>query len=158
MKKLLAILMTLCLLCAAFAAVADMEIPNWDDMPQVIIEDDDTEVDEAAFEGEWVLGTAFLESEYISLSDLIDLIGFNTMPIVISEGKITQDYQQENGEFITLETTYTFESGQLQAEDTDGQNFVIEQLEDGNIVISLFIPGEGETVKCISLFMVHPEE
>ena len=29
---------------------------------------------------------------------------------------------------------------------------------NGNIVISLFIPGEGETVKCISLFMVHPEE
>ena len=158
MKRLLAILMTLCLLCAAFAAVADMEIPNWDDMPQVIIEDDDTEVDEAAFEGEWVLGTAFLESEYISLSDLIDLIGFNTMPIVIGEGKITQDYQQENGEFTTIEMPYAFESGQLQVENAGEQSFVVELLEDGNIVVSLFIPGEGEALKCISLFMVHPEE
>jgi len=31
-------------------------------------------------------------------------------------------------------------------------------LVDGNIVMSVFLPGEGEAKVCLSLFMVHPDE
>ena len=65
MKKLFAILMTLCMLCAACSTLVDREIPTWDNMPKVVIEDENTTVDEAAFEGEWVLDKAFLATDYI---------------------------------------------------------------------------------------------
>ena len=60
MKKLTAILMTLCLLFGACAAVADLIPPEWDSMPHVVLEDDDTTISEASYEGEWVLNVAFL--------------------------------------------------------------------------------------------------
>ena len=53
MKKIAAVLMTLCLLCTALPALADMEIPVFENMPGVVIEDDNTTVDEKAFEGEY---------------------------------------------------------------------------------------------------------
>lgn len=158
MKKIFAVLMTLCLLCAAFTAVADMEIPVFENMPHVVIEDEDTAVDEAAFNGEWVLNTAFLGTDYLSTETLFDSFGFNFMPICIGDGKITQDIQDENGEFHTREMEYTFEAGQLQGTDGSGVEYVVELLEDGNIVMSVFVPGEGDTVGCLSLFMVHPAE
>ena len=158
MKKIFAILMTLCLLCSACAALADMEIPLWSNMPGVVIEDENTTVDEAAFGGEWVLDTAFLNTEYISTETLADSFGFNFMPIRISEGKIMQDIQQENGEFVTAETAYTFDAGQLQATDGTGLEFVVELLENGNIVMSVFYPGEGDEMVCLSLFLTHPAE
>ena len=158
MKKLLAILMTLCLMCAACCAMADMEIPLWENMPGVIMEDDDTVVDEAAFQGEWVLNVAFLGTTYLTEQELSERFDYNFMPFIIADGKVMQDYQQENGEFITLETEYTFESGQLQGEDGRGTGYAIELLEDGNIVLSVFFPGEDDVMQCLSLFLKHPEE
>ena len=158
MKKGIAMLMALVLICAACTALADMKIPTWDSMPAVVLEDDDTTVDEAAFEGEWVLNVAFLNTEYIDTETLVDSFGFNFMPFCISEGMITQDVQNEYGEFVTDEMPYVFEAGQLQGTDTSGLDFVFELLEDGNIVMSIFIPGEDDTVNCLSIFMVHPEE
>ena len=46
MKKILAILMALCMMFATCAAMADMEIPVFNDMPAVVIEDGETTVDE----------------------------------------------------------------------------------------------------------------
>ena len=158
MKKLFAILTVLCLMCAACAAMADMKIPEWDSMPAAVIEDENTSVDDAAFEGEWVLDTAFLGTEYIDEQTLAGSFGFNFMPIRIAEGKITQDLQRENGEFVTLETAYTFEAGQLQGVDGSGVSFAVDLLEDGNIVLSVFLPGEGDAVTCLSLFLKHPAE
>ena len=158
MKKLTAILLALCLMCAAGAALADMEIPSWESMPDVVLEDGNTTVDEAAFEGEWVLNVAFLDTVYIDLETLAGSFGFNFMPMRIAEGKITQDMQNENGEFTTEETEYTFEAGQLQGKDENGLDFVIELLTDGNIVMSVFVPGEGDAVSCLSLYLVHPAE
>lgn len=156
MKKLVAILMTLCLLCAACAAMADMEIPVFENMPGVIIEDDTTTVDEKAFEGEWIPNVAFLGTEYITEQAFAEL-GFSFMPITIADGKIMQDIQDENGEFHTVEDAYTFEAGQLQGTDDIGTDYVVELLEDGNIVISVFLPGEGDEIQCLSVFMVHPD-
>ncbi len=158
MKKLFAILMTLCLLCGACAAAANMEIPAWKDMPGVVIEDENTTVDETAFEGEWVLHAAFAEEAYVDEQALADTYGFNFMPYRIAEGKILQDVQNENGEFETVETPYTFEVGQLQGEDAEGRGFAVELLEDGNIVMSVFYPGENDTVVCLSVFLAHPAE
>lgn len=158
MKKLFAILMTLCLLCAACAALADIEPPTFDSMPGVVLEDENTTVDEAAFQGEWVLNVAFAGTEYVDESTLSETYDYNFMPYVIADGKVSQDIQQENGEFVTIEMPYTFEAGQLQGEDGSGRAFVVELLEDGNIVMSVFFPGEGDEVICLSVFLVHPAE
>ena len=158
MKKFFAILATLCLLCASCAAMADMEIPTWDSMPDVIIEDDETTVDEAAFQGEWVLNVAFAGTEYVDEQTLAGKYDFNFMPYLIADGKIMQDVQNEFGEFTTVEMPYTFEAGQLQGKDSAGRDFAVELLEDGNIVMSVFFPGEGDTVICLSVFLMHPAE
>ena len=158
MKKFFAILATLCLLCASCAAMADMEIPTWDSMPVVVLASDETTVDEAAFQGEWVLNVAFAGTEYVDEQTLAGKYDFNFMPYLIADGKIMQDVQNEFGEFTTVEMPYTFEAGQLQSLEGSDPNFAVDLLEDGNIVLSLFFPGEdGETV-CLSVFLVHPAE
>ena len=158
MKKLIATLMVLCLLCASCAAMADMEIPTFDSMPAVVLEDENITVDEAAFQGEWVLNVAFAGTDYVYESELAGTYDFNFMPYTIADGKVMQDVQQENGEFVTVEMPYIFEAGQLQGKDANGRDFVIELLEDGNLVMSTFFPGEGDEVICLSVFLVHPAE
>ena len=158
MKKLFAILMSVCLMISACAAMADMEIPSFDSMPSVVLEDENTTVDEASFEGEWVLNVAFIGTEYVDEQTLAGTYGFNFMPFIIGDGKIKQDIQKENGEFVTEEMAYIFEAGQLQSTDDDDKNFAVDLLEDGNIVMSVFIPGEGDTLQCLSIFLVHPAE
>ena len=158
MKKLTAILMTLCLLFGACAAVADLIPPEWDSMPHVVLEDDDTTISEASYEGEWVLNVAFLSTEYIDEQTLSGTFGYNFMPYRIADGKIMQDLQQDNGEFTTVEYPYVFEAGQLQFTDNNGVDGAFELLEDGNIVMSLFYPGEGDTLRCLSVFLVHPAD
>ena len=158
MKKVFAVLLALSLLCVSFAAVADMEIPTWADMPLIVIEDDDTVVEEAAFEGEWVLNVAFLGEDYLSTEELAEAFDFNFMPIRIGDGKIQQDIQDENGEFRTLETVYVFEAGELHGTDGTGVEYAVDLLEDGNIAVSVFVPGEGDEIQCLTLFMMHPAE
>ena len=158
MKKLFAILMSLVLLCAACAASADMEIPDWFSMPGVVIEDENVTVDEAAFAGEWVLNVAFAGTEYVTPEELSGDFDFNFMPYCIGEGKITQDLENEYGEFVTIEMPYVFEAGQLQGVDGSGRDFVVELLEDGNIVMSTFFAEEDDTVTCLSVYLMHPAE
>ena len=158
MKKLIATLMVLCLLCASCAAMADMEIPTFDSMPAVVLEDENITVDEAAFQGEWVLNVAFAGTDYVYESELAGTYDFNFMPYTIADGKVMQDVQQENGEFETVEMPYIFDAGQLQGKDANGRDFVIELLEDGNLVMSTFFPGEGDEVICLSVFLMHPAE
>ena len=158
MRKIIAILMALSLLCAVFAASADMEIPDWSSMPKVVAEDENTTVDEAAFKGEWVLNVAFADTEYVTPETLFDEFDFDFVPYFIGEGKITQDIQNEYGEFYTVEMPYVFETGQLLGTDGSGRDFVVELLEDGNIVISVFYPKADGTVTCLSVFLMHPAE
>ena len=104
------------------------------------------------------LNVAFLSTEYIDEQTLSGTFGYNFMPYRIADGKIMQDLQQDNGEFTTVEYPYVFEAGQLQFTDNNGVDGVFELLEDGNIVMSLFYPGEGDTLRCLSVFLVHPAE
>ena len=158
MKQLIALLMALCLACAVCGVLADMEIPAFEDMPAVVMEDESTTVEESAFEGEWVLNVAFANLEYVDEQTLFGSYDYNFMPYIIADGMVTQDVQQENGEFVTVEMPYTFEAGQLLGKDGSGRDFVIELLEDGNIVMSVFFPGEGDALTCLSVFLVHPAE
>ena len=127
-------------------------------MPGVVIEGDDTPVEETAFEGEWVLNVAFAGTDYVDEQTLAGSYDFNFMPYLIGSGKIVQDIQNEYGEFTAVEVPYTFEAGQLQGKDGSGRDFAVELLEDGNIVLSVFFPGEGEAVTCLSVFLKHPAE
>ena len=77
MKKTIAVLTVLVLLCAACAAFADMVIPTMADMPGVIIEDGETVVEEAAFEGTWVLNAAFDTEGYVDSEKLFNKYNFN---------------------------------------------------------------------------------
>ena len=158
MKKIVAVMMGLCMVFAACAAVADMEIPDFNSMPGVVIEDENTMIEETAFEGEWVLNVAFAGTEYADPETLAGSYDFNFMPYRIVEGMVMQDLQNEYGEFVTVEMPCIFEAGQLQGTDGSGRDFVVELLEDGNIVMSIFFPGEGDEVVCLSVFLVHPAE
>ena len=150
MKKLFAILMSLCVLCAACTVLADMEIPTWDSMPKVVMEDENTTVDEAAFEGEWVLNVAFAGTEYVDEATLFDSYGFNFMPYRIADGKVMQDIQNEYGEFNTLEMPYIFEAGQLQGRDASGRDFAVpvdhpynSKSFDDLLFAGIFCAGQG---------------
>ena len=158
MKKIFAILTTLCLLCAACAAVADTEIPDFDKMPGAVIEDDETTVDEAVFQGEWVLNAAFAGTEYADNETLFNTFDYDFVPYVIADGKITREIESGDGEFTTVEMPYTFEAGQLQGTDNNGHLFAVDSLEDGSIAMAVFYPGEGDEVTCLTLFLVHPAE
>lgn len=158
MKKLVAILMTLCLVCGACAALADTETPTLDSMPAVVLEDENTTIDEAAFQGEWVLNVAFNGTEYADNEMLFNVFDYDFVPVVIADGKLTREIQNEYGEFIKEEVPYTFTAGQLQGTDAKGHSFAVELLEDGNIVLSVFYPGENDEMTCLSVFMVHPAE
>ena len=158
MKKFFAIFAALCLLCASCAALADMKTPVFSEMPGMVLEDDNTTIDESSYEGEWVLNVAFLGRDYVDEQTLAGTYGFNFMPIRIADGKITQETENMNGEFVTLESSYVFESGELHLEDEGGRSYVVALLEDGNIVVSVLFPGENGETECLSLFMVHPAE
>lgn len=162
MKKLVSTLIALMMLCAACAASADMEIPSFDSMSPVVFEDENTTVEESAFAGEWVLNVAFIDTEYVDEQTLAGTYDFNFMPFVIGDGKITQDAESGEGEFVTYEMPYVFDAGQLQATfnygKNDGLDYAVELLEDGNIVMSIFLPREDGTNSCLSVYLVHPAE
>ena len=78
-------------------------------------------------------------------------------PFRIADGKMYMDVEVEDGEVQTAEMEIAVEANQIQGTDGSGIDFVIEKLTDGNIVLSVFVPGENETVNCLSIFMVPDE-
>ena len=154
MKKLIAVLMTLCLLGTACAALADTESPTWDSMPEAVVEG----ADEASFEGEWVLNVAFSGFEYADNETLVSKFDYAFVPVKIAGGKITREIQNEYGEFVPEEFTYTFTAGHLEGTDTEGRSFAVDLLTDGSICFNVFYPGEDGTVTDLALYMVHPAE
>lgn len=82
--------------------------------------------------------------------------GFSVAPMTIADKKLTILYTDENGE-RTESYDYTLKSNQLLVTD-DGIEAVFDKLEDGNLVMSMFIPSEGDAKICVSFFLVHPEK
>ena len=149
MKKIIAVLMALCLLCSA-AALA--ETPKFEDMPAMILLD-------SFFEGTWVAKTAFAGETYVDLDMLpaVYNISIPTVTITEAEHLVIIEGTNENGEAVREEYPYTLENSQLECEDDEGQILLFELLEDHNICLSVFVPGEGEETMCISIFMVRAD-
>lgn len=153
MKKVFAILTALCLLCASCAALA--ETPAFENMPLVVTVEDGTELTDADFEGDWTVDKIFVSTTYLAPEEA-EAKGLMIRPIRIADGQVSNVITDEAGEEHEAATKYTIEANQLIGTDGEGTEFVIEKLEDGNIVMSIFVPGEGEGMICISYFMVHP--
>ena len=149
MKKMMVVLMTLCLLCSA-AALA--ETPSFGDMPGLVVMDD-------FFKGTWTAGTAFAGETYVDLDTLASVYGITIPAVTIDEGEhlVIFEGRNENGEAVREEYPYMIENSQLECQDDQDQLFVFELLEDGNICLSTFVPGEGEGMLAITIFMVRAE-
>ena len=154
MKKLFAVLTVLCLLCAACAALAEEETPSWDKMPLVVTVDEGVELTDADFEGDWVVDKVFLGETYLPIDQVVDL-GLNIHPMRIADGKLIITYSDEEGEHETS-TEYTLDANQITVIDGQGMMAVFEKLEDGNLVMSMFI-GDEDAKTCVSFFLIHPE-
>ena len=155
MKKLFSILMTLCLLCTAVAALAEEKAPAWEDMPLVVTVDEDAELTDADFEGEWIVDKVFVDTVYLTPEE-VEANGLAIRPMRIAGGKVISVITDEDGEH-EAETEYTLESNQILFTDGEGLECVFEKLEDGNVVLTVFIPREDETLSNVAFFMVHPE-
>ena len=154
MKKLIAITIVLVLALAALSATAETTL-TISDMPNIIMEDENTTIDESMFEGEWVVDKTFLGEEYIDPNELAALIRFDFGPISIGSGTIIQEYTVD-GEIKSVEMPYTFEAGQLQGEcPENGFQYVVEPLEGDGICYSLFVPDEEGNITCATIFMVR---
>ena len=157
MKKLIAVLVALCLLCAAVAALAEAETVSFDDMPQIVTAEDGVVLTDADFEGDWIVDKVFLNRTYLTPEE-VEANGLLIRPIRVADGKVYNlPFEGEVLEEL-VSTDYTLESNQLLfSSDEEGIEAVLEKLTDGNVALTLFIPGEGETVTCVTYFMVHPE-
>ena len=154
MKKLFSVLLVLCLLCTAAAALAE-EAPAWEDMPLVVTIEEGLELTDADFEGDWIVDKVFVDTVYLTPEEAEEN-GLAIRPIRIAGGQVINVVTDEEGEH-EVPAAYTLESNQLLFTDGDGIEAVIEKLEDGNIVLTVFIPREDETVSNVTFFMVHPE-
>ena len=155
MKKIAAVITALCLLCLAAAAAAETVL-TLDDMPAVVIEDENTTVDEAAFQGKWKADKYFVGQTGIEAEELGMEFGLMVPEIRIEDGKVCYNEINEKREPVEYSAAYNFEAGQIQFMDSAGASVVIELLEDGNLVVSMFA-GEGDETICISAFMVRAD-
>ena len=89
-------------------------------------------------------------------SEQVKELGFSVAPMTIADRKLTITYTDEGAE-RTESYDYTLEYNQLTVTD-ENIEAVFEKLEDGNLVMSMFVPGEGDAKICVSFFLVHPEK
>ena len=155
MKKLFSVLIALCLLCTAVAAMAEEAAPTWEDMPQVVTLNEGVELTDADFEGDWIVDKVFIDNVYLTPEE-VEANGLNIPPIRIADGQIINIVTDEQGEHEAAEK-YTLDSNQIQFTDGEGVEAVIDKLEDGNIVLTIFIPREDGTNSNAAFYMVHPE-
>ena len=154
MKKLFSVLMALCLLCTAASALAE-ETPTLEKMPLVVTVDEGVELTDADFEGDWIVDKVFIDNVYLTPEE-VEANGLNIPPIRIADGQIINIVTDEQGEHEAAEK-YTLDSNQIQFTDGEGIEAVIDKLEDGNIVLTIFIPREDGTNSNAAFYMVHPE-
>ncbi len=156
MKKLIAILMTLCLMATTVALAGAESAPTLADMP-LVVSADDVELTVADFEGSWKPSKIFYGQTYVTPEEAV-YGGAMIHPFRIADGKMYMDVEVEDGVVQTAEMDIAVEANQIQATDGSGLDFVIEKLVDGNIVLSVFVPGENDALNCLSIFMVPDVE
>lgn len=153
MKKLISVMMALCLLCTAAAALAETLTMN--QMPQLVTLED-VELTDADFEGEWIVDKVFYGETYLTPEQAQEN-NLVLRPMRIADGKVYATVTDEEGEHETS-VDYTLENNQVLFTDEGGIEATFDKLEDGNVLLSIFLPGEDDTKICVSFFMVHPEE
>ena len=154
MKKILSILMTLCVLFAAVPALAEDAVPTLDSMPAVIVYDNLEEPDIALFNGTWEpTEYIFTDGVFVELENIIT--AFNPPKILIGDGVIFFDDMDSDGNVTAVELTGTLDAGQLTAE-YNGDDMIFQLLEDGNIVLDLMVHDDNATVD-ITVFYVRDE-
>ena len=156
MKKLISVLMVLCLFCAAAAALAET-VPTLSDMPLPVIEDDNTTIDEAAFQGTWKADKVFVGETYVTQDALKADYNITLPDIRLQDGSIYFNVADENGGTVEQGESYTFEAGQIGFNDEAGNTAVIDLLADGNIMMSIFLKDEGDQMLCITAFLVRAD-
>lgn len=131
MKKILAILMALCLLCTAVSALADEAADETYELPEAI---EAEAVDD--FFGTWVLSGAIYNGVLLDEEGMAGIFGDQTPFFEVNEDKMIAYSTDENGEIQAQEIDYTFADGFLSAEDEDG-TYNIVMLEDYSLAISM---------------------
>ena len=146
MKKLIAVLMALCLLCSAAAALAETQ-----EEPHVITVDEGVELTEKDFEGVWVVEYVKKGDELMSDEDVT--ANFTLGTITIADKTVTIVYDEESS------VTYAChaDANQLYIEE-EGNIATFEKLSDGNLVMSQFAEAEDGSTICFSFMLVHPAE
>ena len=147
MKKVYALLMTLCLLCTASALA---EAPKFADMPAMVTFD-------SFFEGDWVAGATFAGETYVDPEALAAAYHITIPAVTIGDGVVVFTGTNENGEAVTEEYPYILENSQLECQDNEGQSYIFELHEDFNISLTVFVPGEGEETIAVTIFMVRAD-
>ena len=148
MKKTVSVLMILCLLFAAAAALAE-GAPTLESMPKVI-----EESDIARFNGTWEPSeNIFTDGAYAELEQV--MTAFNPPKILIGDGVIFFDDIDDDGNAAAIELAGTLNAGKLTAE-YKGDQMVFQLLEDGNIRLDKIIEDDNDTVT-ITVFYVRDE-
>ena len=156
MKKIISVLMILCMLFAAvpvLAEGAEASVPTLDSMPAVKVYELD-EPDIALFNGTWEpTENIFTDGAYVELEQVIN--AFNPPKILIYDGVIFFDDMDSDGNVSAIELTGTLDAGQLTAE-YKGDQMIFQLLEDGNIVLDMIINDDNDTMD-ISVFYARDE-
>ena len=148
MKKMISVLMILCLFLAAAAALAE-GTPTLESMPKAV-----EETDIAKFDGTWEpSANIFTDGAYAELEQVIN--AFNPPKILIGDGVIFFDDIDDDGNAAAIELTGTPDAGKLTAE-YKGDQMVFQLLEDGNIRLDKIIEDDNDTVT-ITVFYVRDE-
>ena len=155
MKKIVSILMILCMLLAASSVLAEgAEVPTLESMPNVKAYEGLEEPDIALFNGTWEpTENIFTDGVYVELENI--MTAFNPPKIMIYDGMIYFDDTDTDGNPVAVELLGTLDAGQLTAE-YNGDLMVFQLLEDGNILLDMIINDDNDTVS-ISVFYVRDE-
>ena len=110
----------------------------------VVTLEEGLELTDADFEGDWIVDKVFFDTVYMTPEE-VEENGFAIRPLHIADGQIFNIVTDKEGEH-EAPGEYTLENNQLLFTDGEGIEAVIEKLEDGNIVLNIFIPREDETM------------
>ena len=154
MKKIISVLMILCMLFAAASCLAESaEVPTLESMPNVKYYELE-EPDIALFNGTWEpTENIFTDGVFVELENI--MTAFNPPKIMIDNGVIFFDDTDTDGNPVAVELNGTLDAGQLTAE-YNGDLMVFQLLEDGNILLDMVINDDNDTVT-ISVFYVRDE-
>ncbi len=131
MKKIFAVLMALCLLCAAVSALADEAAEETYELPEAI----EAEAADDFF-GTWILVGMIENGVLLDEEGIAAKYGDQTPFFEVNEDEMIAYSTDENGEIKDDKISDTFADGFLTAEDEDGA-YTVVMLEDCSLAITM---------------------